>query len=70
MLEKHAELHFLTPLKRSDVRIAKNKMLDFNDFLRNIDKRIRCKKQQLATGRFLYAFKDSVRAAIIHGSPT
>ena len=64
MLEKHAELHFLTPLKRSDVRIAKNKMLDFNDFLRNIDKRIRCKKQQLATGRFLYAFKDSVRAAM------
>ena len=64
MLEKHAELHFLTPLKRSDVRIAKNKMLDFNDFLRNIDKRIRCKKHQLATGRFLYAFKDSVRAAM------
>ena len=64
MLEKHAELHFLTPLKRSDVRIAKNKMLDFNDFLRNIDKRIRCKKHQLPTGRFLYAFKDSVRAAM------
>ena len=64
VLEKHAELHFLTPLKRSDVRIAKNKMLDFNDFLRNIDKRIRCKKHQLATGRFLYAFKDSVRAAM------
>lgn len=64
VLAKHAELHFLTPLKRSDVRIAKNKMLDFNDFLRNIDKRIRCKKQQLATGRFLYAFKDSVRAAM------
>ena len=64
VLEKHAELHFLTPLKRSDVRIAKNKMLDFNDFLRNIDKRIRCKKHQLPTGRFLYAFKDSVRAAM------
>ena len=64
VLEKHAELHFLTPLKRSDARIAKNKMLDFNDFLRNIDKRIRCKKHQLPTGRFLYAFKDSVRAAM------
>lgn len=64
VLEKHEELHFLTPLKRSDVRIAKNNLLEFDDFVRNIDKRVRCKKHQLATGRFLYAFKDSVRAVM------
>lgn len=62
LLRKHEGLHFLTPLKRSDKKIAENAMLDFEDCLRGIDKRIRCKKVKMGNGRFLYSFRDSWKA--------
>ena len=37
LLKQNKDLHFLTPLKRNDRRIATNGMLDFNDCLRGID---------------------------------
>ncbi len=62
LFAQHKDLHFLSPLKRNDRRIAEHAMLDFNDCLRGIEKRVRCKKAQLKNGRFLYSFKDSRKA--------
>lgn len=58
LFEKYPDLHFLTPLKRNDLRIEKYDLLDFDDFLRGTEKRVRCKKVNLKNGRFLYSFQD------------
>lgn len=54
------DLHFLTPIKRNDVRIADNDMLAFDGVLKGIDPHVVYKKKQIKGGRFLYAFKDAV----------
>jgi hypothetical protein len=64
LLKERPELHFLTPIKRNDKRIADNSMLAFEEVLEGIiDTRVACKKRAIAGGRFLYSFKDARRAA-------
>lgn len=63
-LEERPELHFLTPLKRNDVRIADNDMLSFEGVLSGIDAHVVYKKKQIKGGRFLYAFRDARKASI------
>jgi len=64
LLRERPELHFLTPIKRNDRRIADNSMLAFEGVLEGIlDTRVAFKKCAIAGGRFLYSFKDAKRAA-------
>ena len=65
LLKDRPGLHFLTPIKRNDKRIADNSMLAFEEVLEGIiDTRVVCKKRAIAGGRFLYSFKDARRAAV------
>ncbi len=57
-------LHFLTPIKMNDKRIASNNMLDFEGVLQGIAKEVLCKKVKLKDNKFLYAFKDVNKAAV------
>ena len=62
-LSERPDLHFLTPIKRNDVRITDNQMLSFEGVLEGVDGNILYKKNQIKVGRFLYAFKDAGKAA-------
>ena len=64
-LSERPDLHFLTPIKRNDVRISDNYMLSFDGVLEGIDAQVVYKKVQIKIkgGRFLYAFKDARKAA-------
>ncbi len=62
-LESRPNLHFLTPIKRNDVRIADNDMLSFEKVLDGIDAHVVCKKARIKGGRYLYSFKDAKKAA-------
>jgi len=59
ILKTYTELHYLTPLKRSDTRITKYAMLQFDGVVRNIRENVLCRKVKIGEGSFLYAFKDS-----------
>ena len=63
-LKERPELHFLTPLKRNDLRIKDNDMLSFEGVLEGVEGHIVYKKKQIKGGRFLYAYRDARRAAI------
>jgi hypothetical protein len=58
-LEMRPDLHFLTPIKRNDVRIVNNNMLDFEGVLDGVDSRVLYKKSRINGGRYLYAFEDT-----------
>lgn len=62
-LEKRPNLHFLTPIKRNDVRIKNNNMLEYDGVLIGIGERVQYKKCRIQSGRFLYAFRNSKKAA-------
>ena len=62
-LSERPDLHFLTPIKRNDVRITDNDMLAFDGVLEGIDAHVVYCKKQIKGGRFLYAFKDARKAA-------
>jgi transposase len=62
-LNDRPELRFLTPIKRNDVRIGNNNMLNFEGVLTGVGAHVLYKKLAIKDGRFLYAFKDSKRAA-------
>lgn len=62
-LKERPDLHFLTPIKRNDIRIADNDMLSFEGVLQGIDAHVLYKKRQIKGGRFLYAYKDIRKAA-------
>lgn len=62
-LEKRPDLHFLTPIKRNDVRIKNNNMLDYEGVLIGIGEHIQYKKRCIKNGRFLYAFRNLKKAA-------
>lgn len=62
-LEERPNLHFLTPIKRNDARIADNDMLSFEGVLSGIAAHVVYKKAQIKGGRFLYAYKDSRKAS-------
>lgn len=63
-LEERPELHFLTPLKRNDVRISNNGMMEFEGVLDNSDGKVLYKKARIKGGRYLYSFRDSKKALI------
>lgn len=62
-LEERPDLHFLTPIKRNDVRIANNRMLSFDGVLSGIDDHVLYKKQAIQGGRHLYAYRSARKAA-------
>lgn len=63
-LEERSELHFLTPLKRNDVRIDNNHMMEFEGVLDNVEGKVLYKKARIKGGRYLYSFRDSKKASI------
>lgn len=63
-LAERPDLHFLTPIRRNDVRIADNDMLSFEGVLEGIDANVVYKKKQIKGGRYLYAFRDAHRASL------
>lgn len=63
-LKKRPDLHFLTPIKRNDLRIKDNDMLSFEGVLEGVEGHILYKKKQIKGGRFLYAYRDARKAAI------
>lgn len=60
---RHQELHYLSPIRRNDTRIAQYDMLNFNEQLYSVDAEVVCKKQLLEDGTFLYSFRDNRRFA-------
>lgn len=62
-LSERPDLHFLTPIKRNDVRIKDNNMLSFEGVLTGVEGHVVYKKKQIKGGRYLYAFKDAKKAA-------
>lgn len=62
-LRDRPDLHFLTPIKRNDARIADNDMLSFEGVLTGIAEHVVYKKKQIKGGRFLYAFRDAHKAS-------
>ena len=58
------DLHFLTPIKRNDVRIGNNDMLTFDGVLEGIGDHVLYKKACIKGGRYLYAYRSARKAAI------
>lgn len=63
-LAERSDLHFLAPIKRNNIRIADNNMLSFEGVLEGIEGHVLYKKKQIKGGRYLYAYKDTRKAAI------
>ena len=63
-LAERPELHFLTPIKRNDLRIPDNDMLSFEGVLEGIEGHVVYKKKQIKGGRFLYSYRNARKAAI------
>lgn len=62
-LEKRPNLHFLTPIRRNDTRIADNDMLTYEGILEGIGDHVLYKKRAIKGGHFLYAYKSTKKAA-------
>ena len=62
-LEERPDLHFLTPIKRNDVRIANNDMLSFEGVLSGIDDHVLYRKCPIQGGRYLYAYRSARKAS-------
>jgi len=62
-LQRRPDLHFLTPIKRNDIRIGNYDMLSYEGILDGIGDHVLYKKRSIKGGHFLYAFKDSKKAA-------
>ena len=63
-LRERPDLHFLTPLKRNDSRIAVHEMYEFQGVLQNVDRAVFFKKVMLRGGRFLYSYRDVHQAEL------
>ena len=61
-LKKHEDLHYLTPLKRNDVRIRNNNMSEYDGVLKGISETVFYKKAKIKGGSYLYSFMDQKRA--------
>jgi len=57
-------LQYLTPIKRNDIRIENNGMLQFEGVLIGIDRQVLYKKAEIKGSHFLYAYKDTGKYAI------
>jgi len=62
-LKDRPDLHFLTPIKRNDARIANNDMLSFEGILPGMGDHVLYKKSSIKGGRYLYSFKSARKAA-------
>ncbi len=62
ILKDYTDLHFLTPIKRNNKRIAQNHMLEFTGVLNYSDRVVYYNKKQIPGGHYLYAFRDPKRA--------
>lgn len=62
-LDERPDLHFLTPIKRNDVRITNNGMLSFEGVLSGVDDHVLYKKRSIQGGRYLYAYRSARKAA-------
>jgi len=62
ILVENPDLHYLTPIKRNDLRIQNNHMLDFDGVLDGIDENVLTKKAKIKGSKYLYAFKDTYKA--------
>ena len=58
VLKTRPELHYLTPVKRNNVNIDKQKILDFDGVLSGVKKGVLFSKRKSSSGRYYYAFKD------------
>ena len=63
-LNSRPNLHFLTPIKRNDVRIKDNDMLSFQGVLSGIAANVLFCKKQIKGGRYLYAFLDQSKSSL------
>lgn len=63
-LEVRPNLHFLSPIKRNDVRIKDHDMLSFQGVLSGIDANVLYCKKQIKGGKFLYAFLDQSKSSL------
>lgn len=61
-LSERPDLHFLTPIKRNDSRMANHDMLSFDGVLTGVDDHVVYKKAAIKGGRFLYAYRSSKKA--------
>ena len=61
-LDERPDLHFLTPIKRNDTRIANNDMLSFEGVLEGVGDHVVYKKCCIKGGRYLYAYKSTKKA--------
>ena len=61
-LKENSNLHYLSPLKRSSLMIRDHAMLSFEGVLADGRGNIQYKRHPLSDGRFLYSFRDPVRA--------
>ena len=57
-LKERPDLHYLTPIKRDDKRIKEYNLLQMDQVVRGLDKRVLAKKCKTKEGTYLYAFKD------------
>lgn len=62
-LEEASDLHFITPIRKNDVRIRNNDMLRYQGPLEGLGKEVWYKKAVIKGGHVLYAFKDIDMAA-------
>lgn len=62
-LEERPGLHFLTPIKRNDIRISNNDMLSFEGVLPGVGDHVLYKKRLIQGGRYLYACRSARKAA-------
>lgn len=58
------DLHFLTPIKRNDSRIANNDMLAFEGVLSGVGDHVLYRKRPIKGGHYLYAYRSARKAAI------
>lgn len=62
ILDEFPKLHYLTPIKRNSAKIKKYSMHDYQGFIENIDEDVLYKKQSIDGKKFLYSFKNSIKA--------
>ena len=61
-LKERPDLHFITPIRRNDVRIRNNDMLNYDGSTVGVGKPVFYRKAQIKGGRYLYSFRDPEKA--------
>lgn len=57
-LAEHKDLHYITPIRRNDVRISEYSLLEFDSAIRYEEKAVVCRKVVTKDGLYLYSFRD------------